>query len=272
MCEQARLGANIEVTADPLLMLSVFVTLYIGIAVLGMTLPQLGLLLFVLNRLNAKVKEFNAGRQAISLNMAGLAARQGADAGRRRLQHDPAGAGALRGSRARARAQPTSRSRIRTRAADGALGVRRASAVLNGISVTIPAGSFTALVGRSGTGKSTLVELLPRLRDATGGTITYDGTDIKAFDVGALRKGIGYLTQSAMLFNDTVRENLDVRARLRADGRADPRRSGARSRRRSSTTCRRGSRPCWAIEECGSPGESSSASRSRACCSRTRRS
>ncbi len=69
---QARLGANIEVTADPLLMLSAFVTLYIGIAVLGMTLPQLGLLLFVLNRLNAKVKEFNAGRQAISQNMAGL--------------------------------------------------------------------------------------------------------------------------------------------------------------------------------------------------------
>ena len=43
-----------------------------GIAVLGMTLPQLGLLLFVLNRLNAKVKEFNAGRQTISKNMAGL--------------------------------------------------------------------------------------------------------------------------------------------------------------------------------------------------------
>jgi ABC-type multidrug transport system fused ATPase/permease subunit len=63
-------------------------------------------------------------------------------------------------------------------------------------------------VGRSGAGKSTLVELLPRLRDATGGTITYDGTDIEEFQVGSLRKGIGYLTQSAMLFNDTVRENL----------------------------------------------------------------
>ncbi|MDT8435092.1 MAG: ATP-binding cassette domain-containing protein, partial [Anaerosomatales bacterium] len=80
--------------------------------------------------------------------------------------------------------------------------------VLRGISATIPAGSFTALVGRSGAGKSTLVELLPRLREATGGTITYDGTDIREFGVGSLRKGIGYLTQSAMLFNDTVRENL----------------------------------------------------------------
>ncbi len=70
--KQARLGATIEVFADPLLMLSVFITLYIGIAVLGMTLAQLGLLLFVLNRLNAKVKEFNAGRQAISTRIAGL--------------------------------------------------------------------------------------------------------------------------------------------------------------------------------------------------------
>jgi subfamily B ATP-binding cassette protein MsbA len=52
------------------------------------------------------------------------------------------------------------------------------------------------------------VELLPRLRDATSGSITYDGADIKAFDVGSLRRGIGYLTQDAMLFNDTVRENL----------------------------------------------------------------
>ena len=79
--KQARLGANIEVTADPLLMLSVFVTLYVGISVLGMTLAQLGLLLFVLNRLNAKVKEFNAGRQAISQNMAGLLLGQGDDRG-----------------------------------------------------------------------------------------------------------------------------------------------------------------------------------------------
>jgi len=204
---QARLGANIEVTADPLLMLSAFVTLYIGIAVLGMTLPQLGLLLFVLNRLNAKVKEFNAGRQAISQNMAGLLLVQ-------ELTLDAAASNTIHRSTA-----PFTRLKSElvlddvafeypdVHAADGAL-VSAGSSVLKGISVTIPAGSFTAVVGRSGTGKSTLVELLPRLRDATSGSITYDGTDIKAFDVGTLRRGIGYLTQNAMLFNDTVRENL----------------------------------------------------------------
>jgi ABC-type multidrug transport system fused ATPase/permease subunit len=93
------------------------------------------------------------------------------------------------------------------RSPEGAI-VSTGRPVLKGVSATIPAGSFTALVGRSGAGKSTLVELLPRLRDANSGSITYDGTDIRAFRVGTLRKGIGYLTQSAMLFNDTVRENL----------------------------------------------------------------
>ena len=204
---QARLGANIEVTADPLLMLSAFFTLYIGIAVLGMTLPQLGLLLFVLNRMNAKVKEFNAGRQAISQNMAGLLLVQ-------ELTLDAAASNTI--ARGTVPFGKLERELVLTdvtfeypdvQAADGAL-VSAGTSVLRGISVTIPAGSFTAVVGRSGTGKSTLVELLPRLRDATSGSITYDGADIKAFDVGSLRRGIGYLTQNAMLFNDTVRENL----------------------------------------------------------------
>jgi ABC-type multidrug transport system fused ATPase/permease subunit len=204
---QARLGANIEVTADPLLMLSVFFTLYIGIAVLGMTLPQLGLLLFVLNRLNAKIKEFNTGRQAISQNMAGLMLVKD-------LTLDAAASNTIR--RGSLQFRNLEREIVLTdvtfeypevRAPDGALSTG-GRLVLNGISVSIPAGSFTALVGRSGMGKSTLVELLPRLREATGGTITYDGIDIKAFDVGSLRRGIGYLTQSAMLFSNTVRENL----------------------------------------------------------------
>ncbi|MBE0418232.1 MAG: ABC transporter ATP-binding protein [Coriobacteriia bacterium] len=205
--KQARLGARIEVTADPLLMLSVFITLYIGISVLGMTLAQLGLVLFVLSRLNAKVKEFNAGRQMISQNMAGLLLVK-------EMTEEATASNRIRGG-----ALPfedLKRELVLTDvtfdypdayAADGTL-VSKGKSVLKGVSIIIPAGSFTALVGRSGAGKSTLVELLPRLRDATSGTITYDGTDIKDFQVGSLRKGVGYLTQSAMLFNDTVRENL----------------------------------------------------------------
>jgi ABC-type multidrug transport system fused ATPase/permease subunit len=205
--KQARLSANIEVTADPLLMLSAFITLYVGIAVLGMTLAQLGMILFVLSRLNAKVKEFNQGRQAISANMAGILLVK-------EMTEDAIAANTIR--RGPIRFTGLKRELVLndvtfdypdTHAADGSF-VSEGKQVLRGISATIPAGSFTALVGRSGAGKSTLVELLPRLRDASGGSIIYDGTDIKEFDLGTLRKGIGYLTQSAMLFNDTVRENL----------------------------------------------------------------
>lgn len=205
--KQARLGANIEVTADPLLMLSVFITLYIGIAVLGMTLAQLGLLLFVLTRLNAKVKEFNVGRQAISMNVAGLlCVKEVAD--------DAAASNKIR--RGRVQFEGLKDEIVFSDVAfeypdmHGAFGalVSEGKPVLKGVTATIPAGSFTALVGRSGAGKSTLVELLPRLHDVTGGAITLDGTDVRQFDVGTLRKGIGYLTQSAMLFNDTVLNNL----------------------------------------------------------------
>ena len=205
--KQARLGARIEVTADPLLMLSVFVTLFIGISVLGMTLAQLGLVLFVLSRLNGKIKEFNTGRQHISQNMAGLLLVQETTEEAIRSNLITGGTVPFEGLKHEIVLSEVTFDYPDSYSADGTL-VSAGKAVLKGVSATIPAGSFTALVGRSGAGKSTLVELLPRLRDATGGTITCDGTDIREFQVGSLRKGIGYLTQSAMLFNDTVRENL----------------------------------------------------------------
>jgi len=205
--KQARLGANIEVTADPILMLSVFVTLYVGIAVLNMTLSQLGLLLFVLNRLNAKVKEFNQGRQTISMNVSGLTLVQDLTRDAVRSNTIRSGAVKFEGLKHQIVLQDVEFEFPDRLHADGRI-QHVGKEVLKGISATIPAGSFTAIVGHSGAGKSTLVELLPRLRDTTLGTITFDGIDIKDFELGSLRRGIGYLTQSAMLFNDTVRENL----------------------------------------------------------------
>jgi ABC-type multidrug transport system fused ATPase/permease subunit len=205
--KKARIGARIEVTADPLLMLSVFITLYIGISALGMTLAQLGLVLFVLSRLNSKIKEFNAERQEISKNMAGLLLMQQTVEEAVRSNRIRSGPVRFEGLRDELVLTNVTFDYPDSYTADGRI-LSAGKNVLKGISATIPAGSFTALVGRSGAGKSTLVELLPRLRDATSGTITYDGIDVREFHVGSLRKGIGYLTQSAMLFNDTVRENL----------------------------------------------------------------
>jgi len=205
--KQARLGAMIEVTADPLLMMSAFVTLYIGIDVLGMTLAQLGLVLFVLSRLNGKIKEFNAGRQAISQNMAGLLLVQETIADAEKSNTIRGGEIPFEGVTREIALSNVSFAYPETRAADGSV-ESAGKEVLSGVSVTIPVGSFTAIVGRSGAGKSTLVELLPRLRDVGGGSVTIDGTDVRRFQVGSLRRGIGYLTQDAMLFNESVRENL----------------------------------------------------------------
>lgn len=204
---QARLAANIEVTADPLLMLSAFVTLYVGIEGLHMTLAQLGLVLFVLTRLNAKVKEFNAGRQLISYNVAGLLLVNEMTDDARASDTIKRGQVAFEGVRREIRIEDVSFDYPDTFESDGSM-IGSGKQVLQHVSLNIPAGSFTALVGRSGGGKSTLVELLPRLRDVSGGRILFDGVDIREFDVGSLRRGVGYLTQSAMLFNDTVRENL----------------------------------------------------------------
>ncbi len=80
--------------------------------------------------------------------------------------------------------------------------------VLHEIDITIPKGKTVALVGQSGSGKSTLVDLIPRYYDVCGGRITMDGTDIRNFRVKDLRSLIGNVNQEAILFNDTIFNNI----------------------------------------------------------------
>ena len=80
--------------------------------------------------------------------------------------------------------------------------------VLHNLSLTIPKGRMVALVGASGAGKSTLVDLLPRFYDVISGRITIDGTDIRQVRASELRELIGYVNQTPILFNDTIRNNI----------------------------------------------------------------
>lgn len=80
--------------------------------------------------------------------------------------------------------------------------------VLRNLSLTIPKGQMIALVGASGAGKSTFVDLLPRFYDVTSGRITIDGTDIRQVKASDLRDLIGYVNQTPILFNDTIRNNI----------------------------------------------------------------
>jgi subfamily B ATP-binding cassette protein MsbA len=80
--------------------------------------------------------------------------------------------------------------------------------VLKGISFEIKKGGVTALVGSSGSGKSTTLDLLPRFYDITGGRISIDGVDIREMNLAGLRKLFGIVAQETFLFNDTIYANI----------------------------------------------------------------
>jgi len=79
---------------------------------------------------------------------------------------------------------------------------------LNNISFTADAGKTTAVVGGTGSGKSTLANLIPRFYDVESGQVLVDGTDMREQPVEALRKKLGFVPQSAVLFSGTAEENI----------------------------------------------------------------
>ncbi len=80
--------------------------------------------------------------------------------------------------------------------------------VLHNISLNIPAGSSLAITGPTGSGKSTLVSLIPRLQDAAPGMVLIDGKPIRKYPLETLRRAIGFVPQETFLFSETIRENI----------------------------------------------------------------
>jgi ATP-binding cassette, subfamily B, bacterial MsbA len=81
-------------------------------------------------------------------------------------------------------------------------------AILSGINLKVPAGAVVAIVGSSGAGKTTLVNLLPRFYAATNGFVLIDGSDVRDVTLRSLREQMAIVTQETILFNDTVWNNL----------------------------------------------------------------
>jgi ATP-binding cassette, subfamily B, multidrug efflux pump len=80
--------------------------------------------------------------------------------------------------------------------------------VLEDVSFHVPAGSSLGIVGRTGSGKTTLIEMIPRLLEADSGSVRIDGRDVADFPIALLRNAIGYVPQEVFLFSDTIAENI----------------------------------------------------------------
>jgi ATP-binding cassette subfamily B multidrug efflux pump len=99
-------------------------------------------------------------------------------------------------------------------AIQGAIEFRNLNFAYNGVSVLkdinlrIPAGSSLAIVGPTGSGKTTLVNLIPRIYDAEPGAVLIDGRPVRQFPLDSLRRQIGFVPQETFLFSDTIRENI----------------------------------------------------------------
>jgi ATP-binding cassette, subfamily B, multidrug efflux pump len=80
--------------------------------------------------------------------------------------------------------------------------------VLHGVNLHVPAGNSLAIVGPTGSGKTTLVSLIPRIYDAEPGTVLVDGRPIREYSMASLRRNIGFVPQETFLFSDRIRENI----------------------------------------------------------------
>ena len=105
----------------------------------------------------------------------------------------PAGAVAVRGERSNSAASYT---------------VSQRRDALAGVDLTIAAGTTVAVVGHTGSGKTTLVSLIPRLMDPTEGQVLVDGVDVRRYDPAELRRQIGFVPQETFLFSATIAENI----------------------------------------------------------------
>ena len=111
--------------------------------------------------------------------------------------------------------------------------------VLKDVNLKVSAGSSLAIVGPTGSGKTTLVSLLPRIYDAAPGSLLIDGRPIREYPLETLRQNIGFVPQETFLFSDTVRENIAFGVETATDEQVATRRRSRQHRRRHRRLPRR---------------------------------
>ena len=121
-----------------------------------------------------------------------------------------------------------------------------AAPLLRDIDLTVEAGRTVALVGPTGSGKTTLVMLIPRLYDVTRGSVLVDGVDVRSVDPASLRREVAVVSDDAFLFSASLRDNIAYARPEAGDDEVRGRGRARRPRASSWTTCPTGSTRSWA--------------------------
>jgi len=192
------LNATTESAIEPIAIGMAFIMLYTGHSSFDLQLPEIGLFLIIIMRLMPVAKTIMMTRQSILSNLASLSALI------RRLTEMSLEKEIDDGEQIFAPLVKNIVFQDLSFTYEG----RENVPALKHIDLTIAANGLTALVGPSGSGKSTLVDLLPRLRTPQGGTILFDGKDIREFTLGSLRNGISYAPQTPQIFDVSISEHI----------------------------------------------------------------
>ena len=181
---------------EPLVVAFLGAGLFVGIVVMGMPLPRVLLLAVLTQRAYSAINHAQRRYQKVAIDESAYwALRESIELAEARVE------------RAGSEGRPSLDQAIRFDAVGFRYGDEE---VLRDASLTIPAGRVTALVGPSGAGKTTLVDLVAGLIHADEGTIRIDGVPLEQIDLGAWRRNIGYVPQDTFLLNDTIHANVTL--------------------------------------------------------------
>ena len=170
---------------------------YVGVSIFNIEFSLILALLFVLYRLAPRVTALNDGRQALAVSLAALHHV-------RNTLDETANPSIISGDRAFEDLKDAIQLKDVTFSYNGG------APVIDNTGFTIEKGKVTAIVGTSGAGKTTLIDLLLRHYDPAQGIISVDGTDLKELDLDSWRKAIGVVSQDVFLFHDTVANNISL--------------------------------------------------------------